>query len=230
MASMVPTMLARVLEVDAGPYESLRAVLLGGGPIPDGLLEKGLTAGLPLLPTYGLTETAGQVATLRPGDPPARRAFPLPGVELRIEPDGHIAVRGPMVSPGYVGEPDREEDGWLVTGDLGSLDLDGALHVIGRSDIVIVSGGENIDPGRVEDELESLPGVTGALVVGLPSDEWGMEAACLYVGEIAENEVEALLKERLPGFMVPKRWLRVPELPVTSMGKPDRVAAARSFS
>ncbi len=229
MASMVPTMLARVLDVDTRAHEGLRAVLLGGGPIPDSILERGLATGLPLLPTYGLTETAGQIATLRPGDPPTNRAHPLPGAELRIGPDGRIAVRGPMVSPGYVGEPEREGD-WLVTGDLGSIDEDGALRVLGRADTIIVSGGENIDPGMVEAEIASLPGVDGALVVGLPSQEWGMESACLYVGDIGEGEVATQLRERLPGFMIPKRWLRVSQLPVTAIGKPDRIAGARSFS
>jgi O-succinylbenzoic acid--CoA ligase len=230
MASVVSTMLTRVLEADPGPFNGLRAALLGGGPIADGLLERGIAAGLPLLPTYGLTETAGQVATLRPGDPPANKAYPLPGAELRIEADGRVAVRGPMVSPGYLGDPDRGPDDWLLTGDLGSIDADGALRVLGRSDTVIVSGGENIDPGRVEDEIGSLPGVFEALVVGLPNEEWGMEAVCLYVGEISESDIATLLRARLPGFMIPKRWRRVPELPVTPMGKPDRAAAAGFFS
>jgi O-succinylbenzoic acid--CoA ligase len=230
MASMVPTMLHRVLGLGIDHQEGLRAVLLGGGPIPDGLLTRGVAAGLPLLPTYGLTETAGQVATLRPGDPPANKAYPLPGVELRIDRDGRIEVRGRMVSPGYVGEPDREEDGWLTTGDLGSIDEDGALRVQGRADEVIVSGGENIDPGRVEAEIASVPGVNSVLVLGLPSEEWGMEAVCLYVGDIEESSVESRVSEALPGFMIPRRWLRVSELPVTPMGKPDRAAAARLFS
>jgi O-succinylbenzoic acid--CoA ligase len=230
MASMVPTMLHRVLEAGPGSYEGLRAVLLGGGPIPDGLLKRGVAAGLPILPTYGLTETAGQVATLRPGDPPANKAYPLPSAELRIEPDGRIAVRGPMVSPGYVGEPDRDVDDWLVTGDLGSMDEDGALRVLGRADDIIVSGGENIDPGRVEIEIASVPGVDGVLVLGVPSEEWGMEAVCLYMGELDEGGVESKVRETLPAFMIPRRWLRVSELPMTPMGKPDRAAAARLFS
>jgi O-succinylbenzoic acid--CoA ligase len=230
MASMVPTMLARVLEADPGPYQGLRAVLLGGGPIPGGLLEQGLAAGFPLLPTYGLTETAGQVATLRPGDPPANKAYPLPGVDIRIELDGPISVRGPMVSPGYVGAPDRAPGDWLLTGDLGSIDEDGALRVLGRADTVIVSGGENIDPARVGGEISSLPGVADALVVGVPSDEWGMEAVCVYVGEIEASEIASRLKATLPGFMIPKRWLRVSELPTTPMGKPDRAAAVGFFS
>jgi O-succinylbenzoic acid--CoA ligase len=230
MASLVPTMLARILDEDLGRFDGLRGVLLGGGPISDELLQRGLAVGLPLLPTYGLTETAGQIATLRPDDPPSNKARPLPGAEIRIEPDGRIAVRGPMVSPGYVGDQDRDPTDWLVTGDLGAVDEKGYLHVIGRADDVIVSGGENIDPGRVEALVTSVPEVSRALVVGLPSVEWGMEAACLYVGEIDERDLEARVKDVLPGFMVPRRWLRVAALPTTAMGKPDRVAAALMFS
>jgi O-succinylbenzoic acid--CoA ligase len=230
MASMVPTMLARLLEHDAGPYEGLRGVLLGGGPIPDLVLQRGWSAGLPLLPTYGLTETAGQVATLRPDDAPGNRARPLPGAEIRIEPDGRIAVRGAMVSPGYLGEPDRGEGEWLATGDLGSIDEEGFLRVIGRADDVIVSGGENIDPREVEAAVTGVLGVDGALVLGLPSEEWGMEAVCLYVGDAEVGEVEACVREALPGFMVPRRWLRVTGIPMTTLGKPDRAAAVRLFS
>jgi len=230
VASLVPTMMRRVLEVDPGPYDGLKAVLLGGGPIPDELLDQGSDAGLPVLPTYGLTETAGQVATLRPGAPLENKAHPLPGVLLRIEPDHRIAVRGPMVSRGYVGEPDRGAEDWLVTGDLGKIDRDGALQVVGRADTIIVSGGENIDPAVVEAALVQVAGVDEALVAGLASDQWGMETVCLYVGEANPAQVEADLSELLPGFMIPKRWLQVDNLPLTPMGKPDRAGVARRFS
>jgi o-succinylbenzoate---CoA ligase len=230
MASMVPTMVSRLLQVDPGPFHGLKGVLLGGGPIPDRLLEQAGTAGLPVLPTYGLTETAGQVATLRPGEPLENKTHPLPGVKLRIGPDGRITVRGPMVSPGYVGEPDRGSEDWLVTGDLGTIDDDGALRVIGRADTIIVSGGENIDPAFVEAAVVRVAGVDEALVAGLASDLWGMETVCLYVGEAEPTRVEAELKDSLPGFMMPKRWLQVAELPLTPMGKPDRAQAARRFT
>ena len=230
VASMVPTMVARLLAVDPGPFHGLRAVLVGGGPIPDRLLEQAHAAGLPVLPTYGLTETAGQVATLRPGEPLENKAHPLPGVELRIEPGGRIAVRGPMVSPGYLGEPDRGAEEWLVTGDLGTIDDDGALRVTGRADTMIVSGGENIDPADVEAAVVRVAGVEGALVAGFASDLWGMEMVCLYVGEAEPSRIEAELKDTLPGFMIPKRWLQVPELPLTPLGKPDRAQAVRRFT
>lgn len=230
VASVVPTMLSRVLEVDPGPCDGLRAVLLGGGPIPDHLLDQAGAAGLPVLPTYGLTETAGQVATLKPGAPLENKAHPLPGVSLRIEPDQRIAVRGLMVSRGYVGEPDRDVKDWLVTGDLGMIDSEGALWVTGRADTIIVSGGENIDPALVEAALTQMAGVDEALVAGVDSETWGMETVCLYVGEAKPAKVEAELRRLLPGFMIPKRWLQVAELPKTPMGKPDRAGAVRRFN
>ncbi|MDP9144238.1 MAG: AMP-binding protein [Actinomycetota bacterium] len=230
MASVVSTMLARVLEADPGPYEGLKALLVGGGPIPDDLLERAAEAGLPVLPTYGMTETCGQVATLKPGSPLENKAHPLSGAELRIDDDSRIEVRGPMVSPGYVGEPDRDPDDWFMTGDLGQLDEDGALRVTGRVDTLLISGGENIDPGVVEEAVVRVPGVEAALVVGVPSDEWGTEVVCLYAGEASPIRIESYLKDRLAGFMVPKRWLRVEALPMTPLGKPDRAGAARRFS
>lgn len=228
MASVVPTMLHRLLEADPGPYQGLRAVLVGGGPIPPGLLEGAAQAGLPVLPTYGMTETFGQVATLRPGSSLGHRAHPLPGVEIRIEEDRRIAVRGPQVSPGYLDEPDRES-GWLQTGDLGEMDGEGALRVLGRADTVIVTGGENVDPARVESRLAQHPAVDEAVVIGLPDPEWGEVLACLYTGTALPDELRVWLGERLPGHMIPREWRAVGAIPRTPLGKPDRKAAAAAF-
>jgi O-succinylbenzoic acid--CoA ligase len=224
-ASVVPTMLHRILDIDPGPYPGVRAVIVGGGPIPDGLLERAVAARLPVLPSYGMTETCGQVATLRPGSRVERKAHPLPGVEVRIEGDGRIAVRGPMVFPGYLGEPDRVPGSWFTTGDLGELGTDGALRVKGRADDVIVSGGENIHPSTVEAALTEITGVEAALVFGVPSAEWGTEVACLYVGSIEAKDVEARLRKQLAGALIPKRWRRVDALPTNDLGKPDRAKA-----
>jgi len=220
MVSVVPTMLGRLIE--HGPYIGLRAVLVGGGPIPDGLLQEASTQGLPVLPSYGMTETFGQVATLRPGSPLERKAHPLPGVEIRTDPNGRVAVKGPQVSPGYVGEPDRA-DPWLVTNDLGEMDESGALHILGRADTVIVTGGENVDPERVEMVLRGTPGIQEAVVVGLPDPEWGQVVVCVFTGD-AEHPGE-WASRHLPGFMVPKRWIRVRAIPRTPIGKPDRAAS-----
>jgi O-succinylbenzoic acid--CoA ligase len=224
MASLVATMLVRVLDVDDGPYHGLRAVLIGGGRIPEGLLERAAGAGIPALPSYGMTETLGQVATLRPGSPVAYRAHPLPGVEIRVEPDGRIAVRGDQVSPGYLGEPDRPGR-WLITSDLGRLDDEGALVVAGRADDVVVTGGVNVDPTTVEESVAGHPGVEEALVIGVPDPEWGEMLVCLYTGTADPDDLTTWARAELAGHMVPKRWIRVVTIPRTGLGKPDRSQA-----
>lgn len=221
MVSVVPTMLARLLEF--GPFSGLRAVLVGGGPIPSGLLEAAAETGLPVLPTYGMTETFGQVATLRPGEPLAYKAHPLPGIEFRTDGDGRIAVKGPQVSPGYAGEPDRP-DPWFVTSDLGEIDDEGALRVFGRADTVIVTGGENVNPERVEAVLRAHEGVDEAVVVGVPDVEWGERVECVFTGSAEGRELRRWVAERLPAFMVPKRFVPVDSIPRTALGKPDRSA------
>jgi len=223
MVSVVPTMLRKILDYTSAPYEALRAVLVGGGPIPDGLPERGAAAGLPVLPTDGMTETFGQVATLRPDCPLVRRAHPLPGTKLRIERDGHIAIKSRQVFLGYLNEPDRDDD-WFVTSDLGVLDDDGALRVIGRDDPVIVTGGENVDPVRVEIELLSHPGVDDVVVLGIPDEKWGEIVAAVYVGSAMAEALTSDLGERLPRHMVPTRWLSVDAIPKTALGKDDRSA------
>jgi O-succinylbenzoic acid--CoA ligase len=222
MVSVVPTMLRRIIGL--GPFHDLRAVLVGGGPIPDGLLEEAEATGLPVLPTYGMTETFGQVATLKPGSIVERKSHPLPGIRLRIEPDGRIAIRGEQVSPGYVGQPDRA-DPWLVTSDLGTLDADGALRVLGRADTVIVTGGENVDPARVEEVIRGHAGVDEVVVVGVPDEEWGEVLVAVYSGGAPVTELRDWVTARLPGFMVPKRWAVADEIPRTAIGKPDRAAS-----
>ena len=225
MVSVVPTMLRRLLPY--GPFDGLRSVLVGGGPIPPGLLEAAAEAGLPVLPTYGMTETFGQVATLRPGAQLDYAAHPLPGVDIAIR-DGLVAVKGPQVSPGYLGEPDRT-DPWLVTNDLGEIDADGALRILGRADTMIVTGGENVSPERLETLIAANPKVESAVVVGIPDPEWGHAVSCAYVGEATPEELRTWVADRTDGFRVPKRFVKVDHIPRTSIGKPDRTAASLLF-
>lgn len=225
MVSVVPTMLRRVLGY--GPFSGLRAVLVGGGPIPIGLLEEAVDAGLPVLPTYGMTETFGQAATLLPGSPVEHRAHPLPGIDIRIEGDGRIALRGDQVSPGYLGEPDRA-DPWFVTNDIGVLDDEGALRVLGRSDNVIITGGENVDPEQVEAALRRHPGVHEVCVIGVEDAEWGQRLVGVFEGDVDPEQLTRWAHGLLPGHMVPKEMHRVREVPVLSIGKPDRKAVMAS--
>jgi len=170
-----------------------------------------------------MTETFGQVATLKPGSPLVRRAHPLPGIQIRIEPDGRIALKGRQVFSGYLNEPDRDDD-WFVTSDLGELDADGALKVIGRVDAVIVTGGENVDPARVEVELLAHTGVDDVVVVGVPDEKWGEIVAAVYAGSASKTVLTQNLRARLPGHMVPSRWLSVDAIPKTALDKDDRSA------
>ncbi len=193
--SLVPTMLSRLMPLEA---PALKALLLGGGPIPADQLE----SGLPVVPTYGMTETASAVATGSPGEP-------LPGVELRIAEDGEILVRGPMVA----------RDGWLATGDLGSLDDRSRLAVEGRKNDTIISGGENVSPTRVEAVLEQHPAVAEAGVVGRPDPEWGESVTAFVVGEVGEAGLLAHARERLAAHEVPKSVVFVDALPRNPAGK-----------
>lgn len=222
MASLVPTMLQRVLARDSGAYHGLKAVLIGGGPIPDGLVEAAHARGIPALPTYGMTETCAQVATLRPGSEPRRAAHLLPGVEIRLGDGGRIEVRGDQVSPGYADTDDRPAGGWFPTPDRGAFDGDGALLVLGRVDDVVVTGGENVDPGQVEAAMAAHPQVTAAAVAGVPDPEWGMRLVGVYAGEPRPEELLEWLRERLARFQVPRELRRVDSIPSRGIGKPDR--------
>jgi o-succinylbenzoate---CoA ligase len=222
MVSVVSTMLTRLL--DHGDFTGLRSVLVGGGSIPNGLLEAASAQGLPVLPTYGMTETFGQVATLRPGSPLEHKVHPLPGAQFRTDREGRIAVNSPQLSPGYLDQPDRS-DPWYVTNDFGELDEDGALHVLGRTDTVILTGGENVAPERVEAVLREHAGVDEAVVVGLSDDEWGQRLVCVYEGD--GGALDDWASQRLSGYMVPKEWIQVERIPRTAIGKPDRAAVLR---
>ena len=209
LASLVPTMLQRLRDAGLRRAPRLRAIALGGGPIPPGLLEWAADTEIPVVPVYGMTETCSQVVAGSPG-----RA--LRGVELRMAGDGEILVRGPMVAPQNIGE-----DGWLHTGDLGWLDPDGLLHVEGRTKELIVTGGENVAPLEVERVLASHPMVLEAAVAGVPDPEWGEAIVAFLVlrSAVAPGELRAWCRERLAPFKVPKSFRTVTELPRNQTGK-----------
>ena len=225
LGSLVPAMLRQILESDPGPYRGVRALLIGGGPSPQSLLDEASEAGLPVLPTYGMTETASQIATLPLSDGlhPTVTAVPLPGTTVRIGDRGVIEVRGAMVSPGYLDGPSRDADEWFRTSDAGEI-RDGRLTVLGRVDDVIVSGGENIHPVEIESVLSECDGVTEAVVVGVPHSRWGEEIVAVIEGTANPGPLEKHARYHLAGFKIPKRWLVVDELPRLAVGKVDRVA------
>jgi o-succinylbenzoate---CoA ligase len=209
LASLVPTMLVRLREAGLRRAPNLRAIALGGGPIPAGLLEWAEDAGIPVTPVYGMTETCSQVAAGSPGRP-------LEGVELEVGPAGEILVRGPMVAAKEIAA-----DGWLHTGDLGRLDGHGRLHVEGRLKELIVTGGENVAPLEVEQTLLAHPAVADAAVTGRSDPEWGEAIAAFVVARepVDPEQLRAWCRERLQPHKVPKEIALVAAVPRNAAGK-----------
>jgi O-succinylbenzoic acid--CoA ligase len=209
LVSLVPTMLARLLDAGLRQPPTLRWALLGGGPIAPALLERAAAAGVPVAPTYGMTEATSQIATF---------GWPLPGTEVRLDPTGEILVRGATVAPGALAG-----DGWLHTADLGLLDSDGRLEITGRAAETIVTGGENVAPAEVEAVLLEHPAVADAGVYARPDEQWGEAVVAAIVarpGEPADPEaIRAHCAARLAGYKVPKEIRLVDGLPRTASGK-----------
>ncbi len=209
LVSLVPTMLARLLDAGLQNPPTLRWALLGGGAIPAPLLQRAAQAGVPVAPTYGMTEACSQIATF---------GRPLHGVELRLLEDGEILVRGSIVAPGALAT-----DGWLHTGDLGSFDDDARLLITGRKADTIVSGGENVAPAEVEAVLLEHPSVADAAVFARPDAEWGEAVIAAVVPRDGESVDASALKAhcaaRLAAFKVPKSFEARAELPRTPSGK-----------
>ena len=246
IVSLVAVMLQRLLDAHgAQPYpDTLRCVLLGGGPAPRPLLERCARIGIPVVQTYGLTETASQVATLAPEDalrklgaagrplyPNALRIVAADGADAPTGEPGEIVVRGPVVMAGYAGRAEATAramvDGWLHTGDIGRLDADGFLHVLDRRDDLVVSGGENVYPAEVEAVLLAHPSVAEAAVIGVPDDTWGQRVVAVVrlhdagavTADIAET-LRAHCRAHLAGYKTPRefRFVTAP-LPRTASGK-----------
>jgi len=241
MLSVVSTMLQRMFEArGAEPYPAtLRSVLVGGGPAPRALLEDAQRRGMTVAQTYGLTETASQVATLAPQD--ALRKIgsagkPLFGTELRIENDGRemaraqvgeIVIRGPTVMAGYF-EQEQEtaralRDDWFHTGDVGYMDADGYLYVLDRRDDLFVSGGENVYPAEIEAVLRAHPAVLDAGVIGVPNARWGrVPVAFAQIERDANVTSDDLLQycaARLARYKAPTQIHFVASLPRNAAGK-----------
>jgi malonyl-CoA/methylmalonyl-CoA synthetase len=240
----VPTFYTRLLDepgLTAEACASMRLFISGSAPL---LAETHRAfserTGHAILERYGMTET--NMNTSNPYDG-ARVAgtvgFPLPGVSLRVaDPEtgaalpkgeiGMIEVKGPNVFTGYWLMPEKtasefRPDGFFITGDLGLIDDDGYVRILGRGKDLIISGGLNIYPKEVESEIDSLPGVAESAVIGLPDPDFGEAVAAVVVREkgavIDEAAIRAALQDRLAKFKWPKVVYFVEELPRNAMGK-----------
>lgn len=235
--SLAPSMLAQVLDAsDDRPPSRVRTLLVGGAPLAADLARRAAAAGWPLRSTYGMTETASHVA-LSGSDPgnPGLRA--LPGTRVDIVDDagkpgpdsGWVRITGPTVMAGYANAELRPGDGLdgpasVISKDIGRLDGNGRLRVIGRGDDVLISGGLKIHPSEVEAMLVGCPGIREAAVTGVPDAVWGRRLVALYVGDAPEDEVSQWAADHVPGMLRPRALQRVAALPRNRLGKLDRDA------
>jgi O-succinylbenzoic acid--CoA ligase len=233
--SLVPTQLRRLLmsPTQRADLRRLKAVLVGGAPVPEALIDKALNRDLPLHTTYGLTEMASQVCTTRPLDSHARLSTSgtlLPHRELQISQTVEILVRGETLFRGYV-DGDAvlssvDNDGWFHTGDMGFLDNDAYLTVHGRLDSMFISGGENIHPEEIERELMKVEGVTDVLVVPIDDREFGRRPAAFVMlngsHTVSSSEINNQIAGALPRFKLPVAYYVWPTTSATGGIKPSR--------
>jgi len=225
----VPTMYQRLAgSAGAQALSTIRLLVSGSAPLPAKLAQEiaSATGQIPL-ERYGMSET--MMLSSNPCEGPRKPGtvgLPLPGVHLRLAADAEIQVRGPNVIAGYFRRPDADaqaftEDGWFRTGDLGALDEDGYLTLVGRSKELIITGGYNVHPREVEEVLAEHPLVREVAVVGRPSERWGEEVTAVVVAEneIDPTDLHALAQARLAPYKVPKRFEFASELPRNALGK-----------
>ncbi len=233
--SLVPTQLRRLLEAGVDP-STFGTVLLGGAAAEPALLEAARAAGGRVLTTYGMSETCGGCVY---------DGVPLRGVRVRVDSEapgepGRILLSGPMLlsgyrlAPGAQGDPealatDGEGTRWLRTNDLGRLDGDGRLRVLGRVDEVVNTGGHKVVPDQVNALLMEHPAVADSVVVGRPDPEWGERVSAVVVSADPDappslEQLRSWVRERLPSYAAPRELEVRRALPMLASGKPDLVA------
>jgi O-succinylbenzoic acid--CoA ligase len=229
--ALVPTQLRRLLDAGEDAAGSLRAydaVLVGGAALGRELHDRAAAADVRVVTTYGMSETCGGCVY---------DGRPLDGVDVRLREDGRIELGGPTVFAGYRLRPDLTAealvDGRLVTQDLGRFDVGGRLEVLGRADEVLVSGGENVPAGLVEQVLGGHPAVAAVAVVGVPDEEWGQRVVAVVQASVTSapptlEELRAYAAPRLGPAALPRELVVVGMLPMLASGKPDK-AAVRSL-
>lgn len=250
----VPTFYTRLLDdprFTADLVGNMRLFISGSAPLlADTHARFEARTGHRILERYGLTETSMNTSNPYEGERrPGTVGFPLPGIELRITDSvsadvvpageiGQVEIRGPNVFKGYWRNPEKtavdlRADGWFTTGDLGRVDAEGYLHIIGREKDLIISGGYNIYPKEIELLLDEQPGVLESAVVGLPHPDFGeTPVAVLVVDAGAPPDLEAIAAEvgkRLARFKHPRRFVTIDTLPRNAMGKVQKALLRNQY-
>jgi O-succinylbenzoic acid--CoA ligase len=234
--SLVPTQLKRWLEHPALMQwlRQFQTVLLGGAPAWDSLLEQARQSQIRLAPTYGMTETASQVATLKPDDflqgkTGCGQVLPHAQISVGDRPDsplpphqiGKLWIQAASLALGYY-PPSDQSKSIFPTDDLGYFDTQGYLHIVGRDSQKIISGGENVFPAEVEAVIRATGQVADVCVLGLPDAEWGERVVAVYVPVHPSVTVASLqtgISSQLCNFKRPKTWIGCDRLPRNSQGK-----------
>lgn len=243
-ASLVPTMLSRLLRNPLfKTHRDFKAILLGGGPTTQQLLKRSVQRGIPIVSSYGMSETCAQIIT-NPMTAPSGMYTPLKSVgkpfppnQLQIRDDqgktlgrnqsGMIWLKGPQVFDGYYHKEENEtafdKNNWFKTDDFGHLNGFDQLFIESRREDLIISGGENINPTEVEEAIQKLPLINEAVVLGLPDEEWGQKVTAfvtLVNGETLElSEIRNQLRSELADFKLPTELRVLSKIPRTELGK-----------
>jgi O-succinylbenzoic acid--CoA ligase len=224
--SLVPTQLQRLLRSRASTawLRRFEFLFVGGGPVWPELATTAARARLRVVLSYGMTETAAMITSQRPedflaGDRSSGRV--LPHARVRLGRGGVVRVRGDSLFRGYLGAAACR--GEYATGDLGAFDASARLHVLGRRDAVIITGGKKVQPALVEAALRETGRFADVAVLGLPHPEWGEEVvACHPAGQ--KIPLDRLRLEALAAYQRPKRLIALPVWPRNAQGKLNRVA------
>jgi O-succinylbenzoic acid--CoA ligase len=235
--SLVATQLQRLLDgpMDMAVGNRLSAVLVGGGPTAAGWITRAYDSGIPVYKTYGLTEMASQVTTTGPGEERGRLSTSGKVLDYRcVKIDGgEICVKGKTLFKGYIDadglDLPLDKEGWFRTGDLGEMDGDGYLSLLGRKDNMFISGGENIHCEEIEAAIHRLPGLLQAVVVPVEDQDFGARPVAFVRFNrdkaISHDEMVARLENDIPRFKIPIAFFDCPE--AKGRFKPDRKYLSR---
>ena len=228
--SLVPTQLQKILQnPELSQWLSkFSTVLLGGAPAWDELLEKARFNQIRLAPTYGMTETASQIATLKPdeflqGKFNSGKILPHAKIIIDNQP-GNINIHSQSLALGYYPQLWENKDNFVVD-DIGFLDNQGYLHIIGRNSDKIITGGENVYPIEIESAIRKTQLVIDICIIGIADKHWGQALTAIYIPShqnISHLEIQTQLKNQLGKFKIPKYWISLPELPRNTQGKINR--------
>ena len=228
--SLVPTQLQKIYQNPELTQwlSTFSTVLLGGAPPWDELLEKARFHQIRLAPTYGMTETASQIATLKPdeflqGKFNSGKVLPHAKIIIDNQP-GNLNIQSQSLALGYYPQIWENRNNFIVD-DLGFLDHQGYLHIIGRNSDKIITGGENVYPIEIEAAIRKTNMVTDVCVIGVPDKHWGQALTAMYIPKdqnISHLQIQTQLKNQLSKFKIPKHWISLPNLPRNNQGKINR--------